>query len=97
MLTVIYVGCFAITPSSFCLTLLCLMPYGVRDIDRCMLYVQICLIRKFKHGHFVSHFASRENWLPFVLAAVDLVVNKTIAYDKIPLITACTVSFIVPF
>jgi len=31
--------------------------------------------------------ASIGNWLTFILASVDQVINETIAYDKIPLIT----------
>jgi len=35
----------------------------------------------------VSQVAGTANQLLFVLAAVDRVINKTVAYEKIPLIT----------
>jgi len=46
---------------------------------------------------FQSLVASIGSWLPFVLTAVDRVVNETIAYDKIPLITVLQCSIYLVF
>ena len=34
------------------------------------------------HNQFESRVASAGNWLPFLLAAVDLVINDMVAHNK---------------
>jgi len=48
------------------------------------IYSLVSQMRKFKNYQFKSQLG---NWFPFVLAAVDRVINETIAGERISLIT----------